>query len=143
MGTKKGPFAGQSKKPNILAGQAATAPEKGPAEFCVSLKHFDSSQGQSFVQWEQNRFLAKLMERWHAHSSKPMLQCLDAKFHRYRAFPPASEFRHPKHVPPDAIWASMHIQGKQCVGGHIIGNVFYMVFLDWDHKFWPVEKKNT
>jgi hypothetical protein len=37
----------------------------------------------------------------------------------------------------------MHIQAKECVGGHIIGNVFYVVFLDWDHKFWPVEKRNT
>jgi hypothetical protein len=143
MGKNKRQFAGQSKKPNILAGQAAAAPEKGPSEFCVSLKHLDSSQGQSFEQWEESRFLSKLLGRWHAHSSKPMLQCLDRRFHRYGAFPAASEFRHPKHVPPDAVWASMHIQAKQCVGGHIIGNVFYVVFLDWDHKFWPVEKKNT
>jgi len=143
MGKKKNRLAGQSKKPNILAGQASAAPEKAPAEFCISLKHWDSSQGQSFDQWEESCLLSKLLNRWHAHSSKPILQCLDKKFHRYGPFPPDSEFTHPKHVPPDAVWASMHIQNKECVGGHIIGNVFYVVFLDWDHKFWPVEKKNT
>jgi hypothetical protein len=143
MGKKKRRLAGQSERTNILAGQAAVAPEEGPAKFCVSLKHFDSSQGQSFAEWEKGHFLSKLLERWQAHSSKPMLQCLDRKFHRYGGFPAKSEFHHPKHVPPDAIWASMHIQSKQCVGGHIIGNVFHLVFLDWDHKFWPVEKKHT
>jgi hypothetical protein len=143
MGKNKRRFAGQAKKPNILSGQAAAAPEKGPSEFCVSLKHFDSSQGQSFEHWEQAGFLSKLLERWRAQSSKPMLQCFDRKFHRYGAFPLKSGFRHPRHVPPDAVWASMHIQSKECVGGHVIGNVFYVVFLDCDHKFWPVEKKNT
>jgi hypothetical protein len=143
MGNKRRRFAGQSERRNILAGQAGEVPEKGPAEFCVSLKHFDSSQGQNFEQWEGSGLLSKLVERWRAHSSKPMLQCLDKKFHMYGQFPANSEFRHPKYVPPDAVWASMHIQNKQCVGGHIIGNVFYLVFLDWDHKFWPVEKKHT
>jgi hypothetical protein len=143
MGNKKSRFAGQSQKHNMLAGQASIAPEKTPAEFCVSLKHFDGSQGQTFADWEGDQLLSKLLDRWLAHSSKPMLQCFDKKFHRYREFPRASGFHHPKHVPPDAVWASMHIQSKECVGGHIIGNVFYVVFLDRDHKFWLVGKKNT
>ena len=33
----------------------------------------------------------------------------------------------------------MHIQGKECVIGHVIGQVFYLVFLDCDHKFWPTD----
>jgi hypothetical protein len=143
MAKKKSRLAGQSKRPNILSGQAA-APQKVPEGFCVSLKHFDSSQGQKFKEWEEAGFLAKLLDRWHAHSSRTLEACLlDKGFHRYGAFPAKSEFRCPNVVPPDAIWASMHIQSKQCVAGHVIGNVFYVVFLDWDHKFWPVDKKNT
>jgi hypothetical protein len=37
----------------------------------------------------------------------------------------------------------MHIQGEECVIGHRLGHVFFVVFLDRYHKFWPVRLKNT
>jgi hypothetical protein len=46
-------------------------------------------------------------------------------------------------LPLDAIGASMHIKGLPCVIGHMHHHVFYVVFLDKDHKFWPSPKKNT
>jgi hypothetical protein len=131
---RKNPIEGQARLP-----QRPLAPET----FCVSLKHYDPSQGQHFKDWEREELLAKLLDRWHAHSAKPLEQCLDQRFKRYGHFPEKSDFKHPPGVPEDAVWASMHIQGKQCVAGHIIGNVFYLVFLDCNHKFWPVEKRNT
>jgi hypothetical protein len=47
------------------------------------------------------------------------------------------------HIIEDAEWASLHIKGKERIAGHIIGNVFYVVFLDKDHRFWRTEKKHT
>jgi len=62
----------------------------------------------------------------------------------YYEFPKTSEFENPF---PDRYlnWAViMNIGGqKSRVAGHIIGHVFYIVFLDAEHKFFPSEKKNT
>ena len=58
-------------------------------------------------------------------------------------FPPESAFEHPKHVLPDVTWCTLHIQGKECIIGHIEDNVFHIVFLDKDHEFWKTKKKNT
>jgi hypothetical protein len=143
MGKGKSIIAGQSKKTNIVSGQSVAEVAKQPQTFCVSLKNFDTSQGQRFSDWEEAQLLAKLLDRWHSHSAKPLEQCLDKRFKRYPSFPAKSEFRKPKSIPPDAMWASMHVQGEECVAGHIIGNVFYVVFLDRHHKFWPTEKKHT
>ena len=32
---------------------------------------------------------------------------------------------------------------KGRVAGYVIGNVFYVVFLDQNHRFWVTEKKGT
>ena len=69
--------------------------------------------------------------------------CFSDSFKTYKSFPPHSQYKAPSNVKPDAKWASMHIQGKQCFGGHLEDNVFHIVFLDEDHKFWPCEKKHT
>jgi hypothetical protein len=144
MSKKKSRISGQSaNKASLVSGQAGTVQKEVPQEFCVSLKHFDPSQGQSFEEWEKAELLAKLLNRWHGHSSKPMIQCFDKKFKIYDAFPENSKFKHPKHVTRDAQWASMHIQSKECIAGHVIGNVFYLVFLDRHHEFWPTDKKGT
>jgi hypothetical protein len=65
----------------------------------------------------------------------------------YDDFPEKSEFKYPKTVIRDERikWAViMNIKGqKPRVAGHIIDNVFYVVFLDKEHKFFPSELKNT
>ena len=58
-------------------------------------------------------------------------------------FPPNTAFEHPKHVLPDVVWCSMHIQGKECIIGHFEDNIFHIVFLDKNHEFWISKKKNT
>lgn len=59
-------------------------------------------------------------------------------------FPQNSDFTEPKHItPPVTSWCSMHIQGKECIIGYFDDNVFYIVFLDKDHRFWITGKKNT
>ena len=144
MGKKRNRLKGQAAKSNLLSGQAdSVAVESGPTAFCVSLKHCDFTQGQRFEEWEKEALLAKLLNRWHSHCQKSLQECLDQRFKRYPSFPPTSKFKHPKHVTQDAQWASMHLQGRECIAGHIIGNVFYVVFLDRHHEFWPTDKKHT
>jgi hypothetical protein len=126
---------------NLLAGQAhPKAADLGTSTslvFCFD--HFSPDQGQGFEEWETDQLLSKMLARFKAHSNKPFLQCFSTAFKRYACFPPKSEFKHPRTVPEDAVWASMHIQGKECVIGHMFKNVFYVVFLDRHHKFYPTD----
>ncbi len=135
----------QAARANVLKGQSQTIPaEKAPPELCLSFKYFDSRQGQNFIEWEQDGLLSKALEKWRDYCRKTLRDCTrENHFTSYGRVPSHSEFIHPDHIPPDAEWASMHVQGKECVVGHIVGQVFYVVFLDRHHKFWPTEKKNT
>lgn len=105
----------------------------------VSFKHIDQTQGQTFQQWETEGILADALETL-SHYCKDTLQrqCSTDSFKHYKGFPPndKTDYHQPSHVPQDADWASMHINGKQCLVGHIFKNTFYVVFLDKDHRFW-------
>jgi hypothetical protein len=67
------------------------------------------------------------------------------KFAAYESFPPKDKtiYEHPKHVPEDAKWARIHVNGTHILVGHIFKNTFYLTFLDPEHKFWITELKNT
>jgi hypothetical protein len=130
---------------NPVRGQAAGVDVRAfPPHLCLSFAVFDPTQGQTFEHWSENGLLLKAMHRWREQCRKSIKECLQEKrFSLYGRFPAMSEFKHPHHIPPDAEWASMHLQGEPCVIGHVIGNVFYVVFFDEEHKFWPVQKKHT
>ena len=80
-----------------------------------------------------------------AYSTMTLAEAQRNRFTIYNDFPPANktDFVHPKHVPPDAQWASMHINGPVCLAGHIVGTIFYIVFLDPKHRFWITKLKGT
>ena len=84
-------------------------------------------------------------ETLHGYSAGGLRAQFNKKFKSYGGFPSPEvcDYTHPKHIPEDAEWASMHIMGKPCLIGHIVGNVFYLVFLDKEHRFWITEKKHT
>jgi len=112
----------------------------------LSFRDFDRNQGQHFEEWEEEKLLAlainKLRDicqltRVQATSQQIIKQYLNVDF------PPNTAFEHPKHVLPDVIWCSMHIQGKECIIGHFEDNIFHIVFLDKNHEFWISKKKNT
>ena len=113
--------------------------------FMISFRQVDKSQGDSFHDWESKQLLAHALDVIQGYSSLPLVQQLHDKFKTYPSFPPRekTEFTFPKHVPPDAKWASMHVQGAPCLIGHVINNTFVLVFLDGGHKFWKSELKNT
>lgn len=109
----------------------------------LSFKDFDINQGQSFEEWEADQLLALAINKLRSVTGLTAGQALQQqiiKNYPKVPFPPDSAFTHPKHVPNDVIWASMHIQGKECVIGYLIDNIFYVVFLDRDHEFWICKK---
>jgi hypothetical protein len=111
-----------------------------------SLKHFDINQGQSFEVWEKKNILAKLMTIMRELSSLTIIEAINkAIIKKYGEFPPngKTEFVFPIYLHPRVCWATLHIAAKERVAGYIEDNIFYIVFLDKDHRFWISEKKHT
>jgi hypothetical protein len=125
-------IAGQSKK--------RLADVQHDMGLVFSLKHFDVNQGQSFSEWESAQLLADMMTKFHGFCQRDShIECRGESFTVYGNFPQNSKFKYPALVPEDAEWARIHIKGKPCVAGHIFRNIFYIVFLDKNHDFWPID----
>lgn len=111
-----------------------------------SFKDFDSNQcppGQKFTEWEKEGLLSDLFQKLVDISQKDRLTASREKcITVYHSFPPESDFRIPKHIVGNVDWAVIDDVGgqKHRVAGYIIDNVFYIVFLDKDHKFWKMKK---
>ena len=112
----------------------------------LSFKNFDINQGQSFADWQADELLALALEKLRALCEYTIPQATNnglLKIYTKVPFPPESGFVHPKHIPQDIDWSSMHIGNKPCVIGYFEDNIFHIVFLDKDHEFWITKKKNT
>jgi len=116
-----------------------------PRRFVVfSLKDFDINQGQKFEEWEEEKILSNLLTRLREISAYSIEDALGKQIIKvYDNFPVNSDFSHPKHVPEGVKWSTIGIKGKERIVGYFEDNVFYVVFLDKDHRFWITEKKHT
>ncbi|MEZ4686649.1 MAG: hypothetical protein R3B47_11460 [Bacteroidia bacterium] len=106
--------------------------------------NLDRNQGQTIKEWEELGLLEKLFEKLAGISSMTVREATSSqtiKQYSKVSFPPKSDFYHPKHVPQGVIWCSVHLQGKECIAGYLEDNIFYIVFLDKDHRFWISTKK--
>lgn len=149
MGKNKSKIPSQ-KKTSMINGLSysttAKNNEQSNGDFVLSFKHLDPNQGQTLTEWEEDGILAQAMETLKNYCCNSLLsQCGTDKFTIYGGFPPkdVTKYSHPKHVPEDANWARIHVNGKQCIIGHVNRNVFNVVFLDKEHHFWNSEKKHT
>lgn len=113
-------------------------------ETCLvfSFRHLCPQQGASFKNWLDDGVLLDALEKLKGYSNHPYTST-DATYTIYGNFPPKSKFKHPKYVPEDAKWARIHVNGKYIICGHLVKNIFYIVFLDSEHGFWITEKKHT
>lgn len=113
-----------------------------------SLKDFDSNQdaGQNFETWQEIGLLDDFMEKMKGLSNMTMTEAQQKRIITiYDKFPNESDFTHPKHIDENVKWAAIKNIGGQInrVAGYVIGNVFYVVFLDKNHVFYKTNKKNT
>lgn len=109
-----------------------------------SLIDLDVNQGQTIQDWEEIGLAGQLLDKLRAISTMTKQEAQQQqviKPYPKVSFPPKSDFSHPKHIPENITWCSMHLQGKECIIGYFDENVFRIVFLDKDHRFWITEKK--
>lgn len=118
------------------------------SKILFSFKDFDCAQvppGQSYKDWQKEELLAYMLEEFGHLSQWTMQQAQENKILTiYGDFPSKSDFKAPKHIDiaSDVQWAVIkNVKGqKGRVAGHVIGNVFYVVFLDKNHVFWKMKK---
>lgn len=139
---KKGTLKKDSEQKVINADKASIKDVDVSELMVFSFSHFCRNQGCSFRQWEKDGVLRYALEKIEAYSKKRIFE-QDGTYTIYGDFPKKTDFKHPSYIPQDAQWARIHVNGDHIIAGHIIKNVFYVVFLDSEHKFWITEKKHT
>lgn len=139
MARKLGISGKAHNRPSLIAGQSNLTRDIPSNLLAFNFKFLDQTQGQTIEDWGQCGLLPEAFEVFRCYSSQYVPDAYGDRFKCYKGFPTHSEFSHPRHVPEDAIWASMHLRGKPCVIGHMHENVFYVVFLDKDHRFYPTD----
>jgi len=104
---------------------------------------FDRNQGQSFEEWEKNGLLASLLNKISGVCQLRVAEAIHQgiiKVYTKVDFPPSTKFYHPRHIPDNVKWSSLHIKGKECIIGYFDDNIFHIVFFDKDHEFWICTK---
>jgi hypothetical protein len=133
-----------SPKKNLPGGTSGPSRRRHEQrEMVFSFRDFDQTQGQTFAEWQNLGLLDTMMDKLKEYSRKTVSEAQKAAFTVYDRFPPKSEFKPPRFIPENVKWASLHIQGKECIAGHLADNIFYVVFLDKEHKFWPSILRHT
>lgn len=114
-----------------------------------NFKDFDFTQcppGQTLDKWQEAKMLDKLLSKFMDVSActRPEAE-QQGVLKVYGDFPDNSQFRLPKHIEGEVSWGTIQRIGgqKPRLAGYVIGSVFYPVFLDKDHLFFPSKKKHT
>ena len=126
-----------------------------------SLKYFDGSQkaGQDFKDWNDNE-KTKLLNKLKDYSKENKQYWLNQRvgsgslkvLEIYGTFPRNSDFIYPIHVPDNVKWARFRLESKVRLIGFFIDeteaqekqlstDIFYVVFLDKNHRFYLTEKE--
>ena len=126
-----------------------------------SLKYFDGSQkaGQDFKDWNDNE-KTKLLDKLKEYSKENKQYWLNQRtgsgglkvLEIYGTFPRNSDFTHPRHIPDTVKWARFRMEAKVRLVGFFIDeseahekqlstDIFYVVFLDKNHRFYLTEKE--
>ena len=141
----KKPHEQKSELENYLNRKASVSDEAQNGCFNISLKHFDREQSDDFTTWQTSGYLASVFDVLSNYCQRPLRDQFSKKFTVYGNFPPKNKtiYYFPKHVPEDAEWARIHVDGTHILAGHIFKNTFFLVFLDPIHGFYKSELKHT
>lgn len=119
----------------------------------ISYLYLDRAQGQTLEDWNR---VEGLLLRWeniiHHLNTQTVAQALANQIIvRYNNLevdesnmPKKSKWKYPKHLNHlDIVWCKIVIMQLVRVIGFLDDNVFYVVFLDQNHEFYPTEPRNT
>jgi hypothetical protein len=108
--------------------------------------------GQHFTQWQEEKILADLNDKLCAFCCKTKQELMnDGTLEIYDDYPSGSKFSYPSHIQKKELqWARLRLTGRRRLIGVLIQDgkqrehvVFYVVFLDENHRFAPSKKKHT
>lgn len=130
----------------------------------LNFSYFDVQNGisQDFQDWSHEE-LVKLLEKFKNYSQFSLQHWKRQQVGKYPVFvvydqfPTNTDFAIPKHIPHQALWSRFHLENKVRVIGFVIPdkyadkahpktalrfdtNIFYVVYLDREHKFYKTEK---
>lgn len=133
-------------------------------KFNFSYMDFSQPAGQKFEEWTHEQ-LFKLLDKLCAYCKEPLKYWENQKIggkknsvlEIYGGFPRVSDFKHPPHVPHQAMWARFRLESSVRLVGFVLPpeydkkqhpgtglyfdcNTFYVVFLDVDHRFYKTKK---
>ncbi len=114
---------------------------------CFSFKDIDRIQcppGQTYEEWQKDELLAYMLTKFGYVCDYNIIEAQQAGVMTiYRNFPPNSDFKIPRHISGDVEWAVIKdIKGqKGRVAGYVVENVFHVVFLDKNHRFYKMKER--
>ena len=132
---------------------------KGKLSF--SFKYFDGNQeaGQDFKDWNDKQ-KQELLEKLRDYSRESKTYWLNQRtgagglkvLEIYGEFPRNTDFEYPRHVPDGVRWSRFRMESAMRLVGFFVDedsaktkelstDVFYVVFLDKDHRFYTTETK--
>lgn len=113
-----------------------------------SFKYLDFSQcppGQTFNEWQSEGLLDDFAKVLSEISDKTIDAAkADKSIELYGEFPSLSDFKVPDKLDPNLNWGTIRKIGgqKPRVAGFFRDNIFYVVFMDMEHKFSKSTKTN-
>ena len=122
------------------------ASNQGLVSFSFKYFQYNDGEGQSFEEWEKDRILSDLNNKLKFFSGKTKKSLLvDQTLVIYGVFPTNTKFKEPKYlVEYPILWARLRLTGRRRLIGFFVNNgvledIFYIVFLDKNHEFYPVK----
>jgi rhodanese-related sulfurtransferase len=142
----------RSRKPIARGSRAVEVRDPKSTESpCIlfSFKHFIdvNDVGQSLQAWaeEDGKLLLGLLHKMlHISKQTPAQATQDSTYTHYGDFPDQSksDFTCPPHLKDEKNWGVIRNIGgqKARAAGYLKENIFYIVYLDQDHRFWKSAK---
>lgn len=134
-----------SKKHNQYERKQGTREAVGERKRTISFswEKLSPDQGQTIKDWEESGHLSVFCQKLQQIGQYNAGEALAQKFIKQYTkigYPDNSGFKEPTHISP-TTWAVIHIKtnSKEVVVGYIENDIFHIVFLDADHKFWPTD----
>lgn len=148
MGKNTKRLKGKSQTDNSPLKGASKSSNRYLRHISFSFKDMDTNQylKENFENWNSEDLLLKLINKIKDVSKLTRDEATAQNIIKiYGSFPPSdkTEYSVPSYLNEELQWGVLHVQGKEVVAGHMIENIFYIVFLDKEHKFWISTKKNT